>query len=204
MYICIKINKNTRGLVSHYFFLLKHHTHSPQRTNFSWGEVAWVCCGQGGELRAGAQWQGLGQDRPVGHSASLASTRLALTSTYGQKLSWPLFFQQPSGLKDSLQVPAFTWPGGRSPGQRQSRWVFVTGERWGAAEPSRPVSHGSGAQWPESDLGEQGLDVSAAGQCPGPGLYCLTVLRESQRRKGHCPQGITQKKRERTCPSLVP
>ena len=44
--------------------------------------------------------------------------------------------------------------------------------------------------WPDSDLGEQGLDTSAAGQHPGP-----------QAMSPHCPEGIPEKTRERTFPS---
>lgn len=44
--------------------------------------------------------------------------------------------------------------------------------------------------WPDSDLGEQGLNTSAAGQHPGP-----------QAMSPHCPEGIPEKRRERTFPS---
>ena len=83
-------------------------------------------------------------------------------------------------------MPAFIWPGGRSPGQRPSRSVQLgrgallqRGTRLGLLGPC--------ARWPDSDLGEQGLGGSAAGQCPGPGLCPLTVLREPQRREGKEP-----------------
>ena len=48
-----------------------------------WSGAVQAWCGQGQELRAGAFWDGAGEDQPAGHSASRASTRLALTSTYG-------------------------------------------------------------------------------------------------------------------------
>ena len=75
-----------------------------------------------------------------------------------------------------------------APGQQAIRVGLCDWGKAGALQ-SRPGLDllGPCAQWPESNLGEQDLDVSAAGQCPGPGLYCLTVLRESQRRKGREP-----------------
>ena len=70
--------------------------------------------------------------------------------------------------------------------------VSAAGERRGHCRglPSLGLPGHTDPAWPDSDLGEQGLDTSAAGQHPGP-----------QAMSPHCPEGIPEKTRERTFPS---
>ena len=72
--------------------------------------------------------------------------------------------------------------------------VSEAGEGWGHRRglPSLGLPGHADLAWPDSDLGEQGLDTSAAGQHPGP-----------QAMSPHCPEGIPEKRRERTFPSSM-
>ena len=80
-------------------------------------------------------------------------------------------------------MPAFIWPGGRSPGQRPSRSVQLgrgallqRGTRLGLLGPC--------ARWPDSDLGEQGLGGSAAGSVQDQGYVPSLSLGNPREEKG--------------------